>query len=97
MSKVDSTVRIIVAGVIAALYFTNVINGVFATILVAFSGLFLFTSFASFNLLVHCTAPLFVRSLGRLFYERTQVGSSLSMVSTAGGTGVTGGTDVLQV
>ena len=48
MSKVDSTIRIIVAGVIAALYFTNVINGIFATILIAFSGLFLFSSFASF-------------------------------------------------
>ena len=48
MSKVDSTVRIIVAGVISALYFTNVINGVFATILIAFSALFLFTSFVSF-------------------------------------------------
>ena len=48
MSKVDSTIRIIVAGIITALYFTNVINGFFATFLIAVSGLFLFTSFISF-------------------------------------------------
>ena len=48
MSKVDSTIRIIVAGVIATLYFTSMINGIFATILIAFSGLFLFSSFAGF-------------------------------------------------
>lgn len=48
VGKVDSTLRIIVAGVISALYFTNVINGVFATILIACSGLFLITSFVSY-------------------------------------------------
>ena len=48
MSKVDSTLRIIAAGAIAALYFTNVINGFFSIVLIAFSGLFLFTGFTSF-------------------------------------------------
>ena len=48
MSKVDGTVRLIVAGVIAALYFTNVINGVFATGLVILSGLFIFTGFTNY-------------------------------------------------
>ena len=48
MGMVDRIVRILVAVVIAILYFTHVINGTLAIILLALAGIFILTSFMSF-------------------------------------------------
>jgi len=48
MGKVDRVVRILIAAIIIALYFTNVINGILAIVLLALSGIFILTSFISF-------------------------------------------------
>lgn len=48
MGTTDKAVRILVAVVIAALYFTNVISGTLAIILLALAGIFILTSFLSF-------------------------------------------------
>ncbi len=48
MGAVDKTIRIIVAVVIALLYFTKVINGTLAIVLLVFAVVFLLTSFISF-------------------------------------------------
>jgi len=48
MGTTDKAVRIIIAIVIAALYFTNVISGTVALVLLAFAGIFILTSFLSF-------------------------------------------------
>ena len=48
MGTVDRIVRILVAVVIVALYFTNVINGTVAIVLLVLSGIFILTSFVSF-------------------------------------------------
>lgn len=48
MGSVDKTVRIILALVIAALYFTGVIPGVLGIVLLVVAGVFLLTSFVSF-------------------------------------------------
>lgn len=45
MSTVDSIVRILIAGIITALYFTNVINSIFATALLVLAGILVLTSF----------------------------------------------------
>jgi hypothetical protein len=48
MGTVDKAIRILVAIVIAALYFTNQITGVVATILLVLAAAFILTSFVSF-------------------------------------------------
>jgi len=48
MGKTDKTIRVIAAIIIAALYFTKIISGTLGIILLAFSIIFLITSFASF-------------------------------------------------
>lgn len=48
MGTIDKGVRIVIAIVIVILYFTNVISGTLAIILLAFAGIFIATSFMSF-------------------------------------------------
>ena len=48
MSNADRVIRMLIAVVIAVLYFTNVINGVTAIILLVVAGIFILTSFVSF-------------------------------------------------
>ncbi len=48
MGMADRIIRILAAVVIAVLYFTNVINGTLAIILLAVAGIFILTSFISF-------------------------------------------------
>lgn len=48
MGAIDKTIRILVAVIIAILYFTNIISGVAAIILLIFAGIFILTSFISF-------------------------------------------------
>ena len=45
MGMIDRMIRIVIAIVIIALYYTNVISGVLAIVLLVFSGIFLLTSF----------------------------------------------------
>lgn len=48
MGTVDKVVRILVAIVIAGLYFANVISGTVAIVLLVLAGVFILTSFMSF-------------------------------------------------
>lgn len=48
VGTIDKAVRILAAVVIAALYFTNVISGTIAIILLALAGIFIVTAFLSF-------------------------------------------------
>jgi hypothetical protein len=48
MGNIDKAIRIIVAIVIIALYFTNQISGITAIIGLILSGIFILTSFISF-------------------------------------------------
>ncbi len=48
MGAADKVVRILVAIVIAGLYFTNIISGTLAIILLVLAGVFILTSFMSF-------------------------------------------------
>lgn len=48
MGSADKGIRVIIALVIAALYFTNVIEGTLAYVLLALAIIFLLTSFVSF-------------------------------------------------
>ncbi len=48
MGTTDKIIRIAIAGVVAALYFTNIINGLTAIILGVLALIFLATSFISF-------------------------------------------------
>lgn len=48
MGTIDKAIRILVAVVIAALYFTNVISGTLAIVLGIFAVVFVLTSFISF-------------------------------------------------
>ena len=48
MGSVDKTVRILVAIIIAGLYFGNQISGTIATILLVLAGVFILTSFVSY-------------------------------------------------
>ena len=48
MGTIDKTIRILVAVSIALLYFTNIISGMAAIILLIFAGIFILTSFVSF-------------------------------------------------
>ncbi|MEO8770598.1 MAG: DUF2892 domain-containing protein [Ferruginibacter sp.] len=44
MGRTDSILRLLIAVVIVALYFTNIIQGVFAIILLIVAGIFLLTA-----------------------------------------------------
>jgi hypothetical protein len=48
MGNTDRIIRIVIAIIIAALYFTNVITGTLGIVLLAFAGIFVFTSLVSF-------------------------------------------------
>jgi hypothetical protein len=48
MGTVDRVIRILVAVVVVALYFTNVISGTLAYVLLALSAIFVVTSLLSF-------------------------------------------------
>ncbi len=48
MGSADRLVRILIAAVIAILYFTHVIGGTVAIVLLAVAGIFILTSFMSF-------------------------------------------------
>ncbi len=48
MGTIDKSVRILIAAVVVLLFFTNVISGVLAYILLALSAVFVLTSLMSF-------------------------------------------------
>lgn len=48
LGSADRLVRVLVAAVIAVLYFTNVITGTLATVLLVVAGIFVATSLVSF-------------------------------------------------
>ena len=48
MGTLDRTIRILIAAAVIALYFTHVISGTTAIILLIISGIFILTSFMSF-------------------------------------------------
>ena len=48
MGGVDRIVRILVAIIVAVLYFTGILEGTLAYVLLALAGIFLVTSFVSF-------------------------------------------------
>ncbi len=48
MGSMDKIVRIIIAAVIAVLYYTNVISGTLGIVLLVLAGVFVLTSFISF-------------------------------------------------
>ncbi|MBS1517681.1 MAG: DUF2892 domain-containing protein [Bacteroidetes bacterium] len=48
MGSADRIIRFLLVIVIAALYFTGVINGILAVLLIAFGVIFLLTGFAGF-------------------------------------------------
>nr|WP_298995601.1 DUF2892 domain-containing protein [uncultured Allomuricauda sp.] len=48
MGGLDRTVRFVVAAIIAVLYFTGTVSGIFAYVLLALGVIFVLTSFISF-------------------------------------------------
>jgi len=48
MGAADRIIRLIVAAIIAILYFTNVMTGTLAIVLLVLAGIFVLTSFVSF-------------------------------------------------
>jgi len=48
MGSTDKIIRVIIAIIIAALYFTNVITGTLGIVLLVLAGVFVLTSFISF-------------------------------------------------
>ena len=48
MGTIDKVIRILVALVVVVLYFTHIISGTLAIILLLFAGVFIVTSFLSF-------------------------------------------------
>lgn len=48
MGSTDKVIRILAAVLIAVLFFTNIISGIIATILIVIAAMFLLTSFISF-------------------------------------------------
>ncbi len=48
MGNTDRLVRVIIAAIIAVLYFTNVVSGTLGLILLVLAGVFVLTSFISF-------------------------------------------------
>lgn len=53
MGNLDKAIRVLVAVVIAILYFTHVISGTLAIVLLIFAGIFILTSFVG-------TCPLYI-------------------------------------
>lgn len=48
MGNADRTVRVVIAILIAALYFTGTVSGTLGIVLLALAGIFVLTSFVSF-------------------------------------------------
>ncbi|MEO1049285.1 MAG: DUF2892 domain-containing protein [Bacteroidota bacterium] len=48
MGSPDRIIRIVVAAIVAALFFTNVITGILGIVLMALAGIFLLTGLVSF-------------------------------------------------
>jgi len=48
MGKADKTVRLLIAAIVATLYFTGVIPGILGIVLMVLAGVFLLTSLVSF-------------------------------------------------
>jgi len=48
MGSIDKAIRIIIAVIIASLYFTNVISGTLGIVLLVFAGVFVLTSLIGF-------------------------------------------------
>lgn len=48
MGPVDRIARLVIAAIIAALYFTNIITGTIGIVLLVLAGVFLLTSFIGF-------------------------------------------------
>jgi hypothetical protein len=48
MGSADRIIRLVIAAVVAILFFTNVISGTFGIVLLALAGVFVLTSFISF-------------------------------------------------
>lgn len=48
MGSIDRIIRIVIAIVIIALYFTNIISGTLALVLLGLAGIFILTSLISF-------------------------------------------------
>lgn len=48
MGKADSIIRIIIAAIIATLYFTNILTGVLGIVLLILAAIFVLTGFVSF-------------------------------------------------
>lgn len=48
MGKADRIIRLILAAIVATLYFTNVITGTLGIVLLVLAGVFVLTSFVSF-------------------------------------------------
>ena len=48
MGTIDKVIRILIAALVIVLYFTHVISGTLAIILLIFAGIFILTSFLSF-------------------------------------------------
>lgn len=48
MGNTDRAVRVVLAIIIAALYFTGTVTGIFGVVLLALAGIFVLTSFVSF-------------------------------------------------
>jgi Protein of unknown function (DUF2892) len=48
MGTIDKVIRILIAALVIILYFTHVISGILAIILLIFAGIFILTSFFGF-------------------------------------------------
>ena len=48
MGNIDRMIRVIVATVVAVLFFSNIISGIWATVAMVLAGIFLATSLVSF-------------------------------------------------
>ncbi|MEI7660912.1 MAG: DUF2892 domain-containing protein [Bacteroidota bacterium] len=48
MGTIDIAIRLVIAAIVVILYFTNVISGTIAIILLIFAGVFILTSLLSF-------------------------------------------------
>jgi hypothetical protein len=48
MGSADKIIRLIIAAIVVALYFTNIVTGVLGIVLLVIAGVFVLTSFISF-------------------------------------------------
>jgi hypothetical protein len=67
MGSTDKLVRVIIAVIIAALYFTNTITGTLGIVLLVLAGVFVLTSVISFSLRNHPLKKPLPEYPGRLF------------------------------